>query len=91
MEEFLLTQEDPQTCDPLQWSTFTVPEFVSLAHDILSVEDMFKILARILYLGSAVAVEQIFSGGRDRNPTQFDGKPSMTSSETLHSIFRPVI
>ena len=73
-EFFLLLQEDFETCDPLQWWVGRCSQFPNLSHfarDILSMPGMFKILARMFnllrssLLGSAIAVERIFSGGRD--------------------------
>ncbi|KAF5324671.1 hypothetical protein D9611_004416 [Ephemerocybe angulata] len=53
---FRLPIEDFRTCDPVQWwhkQRFQFPRLYKLARDILSIP------------GSAVAVERIFSGGRD--------------------------
>jgi hAT family protein len=73
-----LPQEDFDTCDPLQWwhgrrSQF--PNLSRLARDIFSIpgrnlksesfQFIFILIDVIFATGSAVAVERVFSGGRD--------------------------
>jgi len=74
-EYFRLPVEDFDTCDPIQWWAGRRSQFPSLsrlARDILAIPGMFglKLSCMILLMrrtmaGSAVAVERIFSGGRD--------------------------
>jgi hypothetical protein len=76
LEEFYrLPQEDFDTCDPIRWwagrrSQF--PNLSRLARDILAIPGKFMLnfsnlskFAHRFLVGSAVAVERIFSGGRD--------------------------
>jgi hypothetical protein len=73
LEFWDLKREDYELCDPIQWwlnhkSTF--PKLYRLAMDILSIpgEDLFLfefIQLTVSSLASAVAVERVFSGGRD--------------------------
>ena len=69
-----LSQEDFENCDPVQWwygRRAQFPNLYRLAHDILSIPGMYSKFSEfigstsIYLLGSAVAVERIFSGGRD--------------------------
>ena len=67
MEEFLLTQEDPQTCDPLQWRH---SQFPNVSHWRMTFF-LWKICLKFwweFYLGSAVAVEQIFLWRTEQKP-----------------------
>jgi len=69
-----LSQEDFQSCDPVKWwygRRAQFPNLYRLARDILSIPGILFVLVCDIYLltshfiGSAVAVERIFSGGRD--------------------------
>jgi len=77
-EQYLkLLQEDFDTCDPILWWAGRCAQFPNLsrlARDILSIpgecrllylNHSYLIIAFALFAGSAVAVEWIFSGGRD--------------------------
>ena len=87
LEEFLLPQEDFETCNPLSWWAGRRSQFRNVsfrpwhafcARYVQILARMFDFL-RSLLLGSAVAVKRIFSGGRDTislrraslNQTQF--------------------
>lgn len=74
-EYFKLLREDFEACDPLEWwvgRRAQFPNLYCLARDLISIPGRF---VRFVYaaalissrspLGSAVAVERIFSGGRD--------------------------
>lgn len=72
--EFLkLPQENFDTCDPIKWwagreSLF--PDLFRLARDIFTIPGKCFLFQCVLFsllsfIGSAVAVERIFSGGRD--------------------------
>lgn len=69
-----LPQEDFQSCDPVRWwygHRAQFPNLYHLARDILSIPGISFFFLFIFFikisciLGSAVAVERIFSGGRD--------------------------
>ena len=72
-----LPQEDFDTCDPLQWwhgRRAQFPQLYRLVRDIFSIPGNYLyfstslLIIKLIYhlsLGSAVAVERIFSGGRD--------------------------
>jgi hypothetical protein len=70
-----LPQEDFDACDPLQWwygRRAQFPQLYRLVRDIFSIPGTYLYLSfliiKLIYclsLGSAVAVERIFSGGRD--------------------------
>jgi len=72
-----LPQEDFDTCDPLRWwhgRRAQFPHLYRLVRDIFSIPGNYLYLStaflivKLIYhlsLGSAVAVERIFSGGRD--------------------------
>jgi hypothetical protein len=74
-ESYRLPQEDFDTCNPIHWwvgrhSQF--PNLSRLARDILTIPGKFMLnflnlskFAHGFSVGSAVAVERIFSGGRD--------------------------
>ena len=75
-EEFLkLQRERFATCDPIKWwaaRTSQFPRLSALARDIFSIPGKCYILltgceslTHAYTIGSAVAVERIFSGGRD--------------------------
>jgi hypothetical protein len=70
-----LPQEDFDACDPLQWwygRRAQFPQLYRLVRDIFSIPGTYLYLSfliiKLIYclsLASAVAVERIFSGGRD--------------------------
>ena len=73
-EFYKLPQEDFDSCKPLEWwlgrrSQF--PNLYRLARDLFSIPGMFINFLMLIFdcspctTGSAVAVERIFSGGRD--------------------------
>jgi hypothetical protein len=73
-EYFKLPQENFITCDPVQWwfgRRAQFPNLSRLARDILGIPGMLSYIyvmwtvVKPFALGSAVAVERIFSGGRD--------------------------
>ena len=94
LEEFYkLPQEDFNTCDPIQWwsgrrSQF--PNLSRLARDILAMPgeftsthlDLLTNYLAILLQGSAVAVERIFSGGRDT----ISLRRASLSAETIRTL-----
>ena len=94
LEEFYkLPQEDFDTCDPIQWwsgrrSQF--PNLSRLARDILAMPgeftsthlDLLTNYLAILLQGSAVAVERIFSGGRDT----ISLRRASLSAETIRTL-----
>lgn len=73
VEFWKLPQEDFETCNPIQWwsgrrSSF--PNLYRLACDVLAIPGEFSITYFVLRVSpslpaSAVAVERVFSGGRD--------------------------
>jgi hypothetical protein len=75
LEDYLcLRQEDWDICDPIQWwatRRCQFPNLSQLARDILSIPGtvtsgiFVSVLLLIIAEGSSVAVERIFSGGRD--------------------------
>jgi hypothetical protein len=74
LEEFYrLSQEDFDTCDPIRWwagRSWQFPNFSRLARDIFAIPGKFifhllNLFADCFLVGSAVAVERIFSGDRD--------------------------
>jgi hypothetical protein len=73
LEEFFkLSPEDIDHCDPIQWwfaRRAQFPRLFRFARDILAIPGVFFLLLSMVilqnYLGSAVAVERVFSGGRD--------------------------
>lgn len=76
LEEFFgLPAQDFLSCNPVQWwysNRHRFPNLYYMARDILSIPGMNSsffilstVLTLVLSLGSAVAVERIFSGGRN--------------------------
>lgn len=72
LEFWNLQQEDFESCDPLQWwlgRRAQFPNLYRLSCDIFSIPGMYYFISTYKVtnslLGSAVAVERIFSGGRD--------------------------
>jgi hAT family C-terminal dimerisation region len=74
LEFWSLPQEDIESCDPLHWwygRHAQFPNLYRLVRDIFSIPGVFLLYYGVFNLtyyilkGSAVAVEQIFSGGRD--------------------------
>ena len=78
VEEFFnLPPQDFQSCNPIQWwqsNRSRFPNLYCLARDILAIPGRLKLMFKLPLLlsakfrsvsGSAVAVERIFSGGRD--------------------------
>ncbi len=67
------TQEDFDFCDPVMWwykQRTQFPNLYCMAHDIMSIPGMFFFVyasaqSHIIIVGSAVAVERIFSSSRD--------------------------
>lgn len=70
---YSLSREDFATCDPVQWwfaRKAHFPNLFCLARDLMTIpgEPFYFIHLLVLtftFVGSAVAVERIFSGGRD--------------------------
>ncbi len=71
---FNLPQEDFGSCSPVKWwfnKRGDFPNLFHLAHDILSIPGMCQVFStsacmnNVVYIGSAIAVERIFSGGHD--------------------------
>jgi len=74
-EFYRLPQEDFDMCDPICWwvgCCLQFPNLSCLAHNILAIPGKFMLnllnlskFAHGFLVGSVVAVEHIFSGGRD--------------------------
>ncbi len=71
---FNLPWEDFGSCSPVKWWFNKCDELLylfHLAHDILSIPGMYQVfntsvcMSDVVYIGSAIAVERIFSGGCD--------------------------